>query len=112
MLNNDLEMSDLKTLLTEDETNGLEYENLSSDGTNNCLLFKASKNRIEKFLLNLKEFLENEKFCDVILKTESSSQPNTYHSIKAHKIILAAASPYFKAMFAGGKQNLEQKMFY
>lgn len=40
-------------------------------------------------------FRENDELCDVTLLVEGQK-------IRAHKIILAAASPYFKAMFTGG----------
>jgi hypothetical protein len=113
-MSRNLNLAELKTLLSEDEINGLEYDNLSTDGTFSCLQFRSSRTRLEDFLANLKGFLEDEKFCDVILKTElPSTSPASAHSlsnsinrnfkiIKAHKIILASASPYFKAMFAGG----------
>ena len=39
-------------------------------------------------------FRENDELCDVTLVVDN-------HKIQAHKIILAAASPYFKAMFTG-----------
>ena len=39
-------------------------------------------------------FRENDELCDVTLLVEGQK-------IRAHKIILAAASPYFKAMFTG-----------
>ncbi|CAF0836199.1 unnamed protein product [Brachionus calyciflorus] len=106
-----IDLDELNNLLSEDEINGLDYENLSTDGSYSCLQFRSTRSRLDKFLLNLKEFLDDEKFCDVILKTESTSfnnslnvetTPRNFHIIKAHKIILASASPYFKAMFAGG----------
>lgn len=37
---------------------------------------------------------ENEKLCDIILKVGDDS-------VKAHRVVLAAASPYFHAMFTG-----------
>lgn len=100
----DIDLNGLKNVLAE-EMNGLEYEQLNNDGTNTCLMFKATKYRLE-FLNNLKEFQENEKFCDVVLKTQSTSGSSAISVIKAHKLVLASASPYFKAMFAGGfKEN-------
>ena len=49
-------------------------------------------------------FRENDELCDVTLLVEGQK-------IRAHKIILAAASPYFKAMFTGRKKMLcVQKM--
>lgn len=39
-------------------------------------------------------FRENDELCDITLLVNDKT-------IKAHKIILSAASPYFKAMFTG-----------
>lgn len=109
-----IDLNDLSTLLSEDEINGLEYENLSPDGSFASLQFRSSRPKLDTFFSNLKEFLDLEKFCDVILKTETtpsnfSSSYNTlnplsrnFKTIKAHKIILSSASSYFKALFAGG----------
>jgi hypothetical protein len=44
-------------------------------------------------------FMENDELCDVNLLVEGQK-------IRAHKIILAAASPYFKAMFTGRNKNM------
>ena len=83
---------ELKNALDE-ENNGLEYEKFD-DG---MLLFKATKYQSEIFK-NFREFQETEKFCDIVLKT--NERTNKY--IKAHKLVLASASPYFRAMFTGG----------
>lgn len=85
-------LKELKTVLNE-ENNGLEYEKFG-DG---MLLFKGTKYQIEIFK-NFREFQETEKFCDIVLKT--NERTNKY--IKAHKLVLASASPYFRAMFTGG----------
>lgn len=47
---------------------------------------------------SINAFRVNDELCDVTLLVDG-------HKIRAHKIILAAASPYFKAMFTG-KNNL------
>lgn len=48
-----------------------------------------------KDLVNGLKFLrQDEDLCDVVLKVGNIS-------ISAHKVVLAASSPYFKAMFAG-----------
>ncbi len=48
----------------------------------------------EEILASLAELREEEMFCDVKLNAEQRSIP-------AHKNVLAAASPYFRAMFSG-----------
>ncbi len=48
----------------------------------------------EEILSKLAEQREEEMFCDVKLEAEQQSIP-------AHKNVLAAASPYFTAMFSG-----------
>ena len=45
-------------------------------------------------VIALKSLRGDEDLCDVVLKVGSTS-------ISAHRVILAASSPYFKAMFTG-----------
>ena len=48
-----------------------------------------------KGLVTALRFLRrDEDLCDIVLRVGSTS-------ISAHKVVLAACSPYFKAMFAG-----------
>ena len=48
-----------------------------------------------KGLVTALRFLRrDEDLCDIVLRVGSTS-------ISAHKVVLAASSPYFKAMFAG-----------
>ena len=88
-------LKELKNVLNE-ENDGLEYESFGSDG---MLMFKGTKYQNDIFK-NFREFQETEKFCDIVLKT--NERANKY--IKAHKLVLASASPYFRAMFTGGNQ--------
>lgn len=90
----DLNLRDFKDAL-EDENNDLDFINLTDDKT--IIAFKST-NYHTSFLNNLKEFQENEKLCDIVLRTQSD--PGKH--IRAHKIVLACTSPYFRAMFAGG----------
>ncbi|VDL83355.1 unnamed protein product [Nippostrongylus brasiliensis] len=52
-----------------------------------------------EILSKLASFREFGTFCDVILEADSSSkaksEPTSPTSIRAHKLVLAAASPYF-----------------
>lgn len=93
----ELSVDELKNVLNEENYN-LEYRRLDS---NRNIYFKSTKYS-SNFLLNLKEFKDAEKFCDIVLLT--SMEPYKY--IKAHKVVLASSSPYFKALLAGGfKEN-------
>ncbi|WKX94092.1 hypothetical protein Q1695_011389 [Nippostrongylus brasiliensis] len=53
-----------------------------------------------EILSKLASFREFDEFCDVTLEADSSSkaesEPNPSTSIRAHKFVLAAASPYFR----------------
>lgn len=55
----------------------------------------------DEFLKSLLEMYKQEVLCDVELIVGS-------HHIKAHKVILAASSPYFRAMFAGNMRESSQ----
>jgi len=50
-------------------------------------------------LCRLNELRHNSLMCDVTIKIEHSGVKKKF---SAHKLVLAASSPYFKAMFAGG----------
>jgi hypothetical protein len=94
-----MDMSELKALISEMNC-GMDYVNLSGDGSHTHLKFKSTRYKNE-LLTSLKEFQDEEKFCDVYLRTKDGG------AIKAHKLVLASASPYFRAMFAGGfKENI------
>lgn len=69
----------------------------SSDSDSNCAgpHYYFSDVAHSKDLVNALKFLrQDEDLCDVVLRVGSTS-------ISAHKVVLAASSPYFKAMFAG-----------
>ncbi|WKX94001.1 hypothetical protein Q1695_011343 [Nippostrongylus brasiliensis] len=57
-----------------------------------------------EILAKLASFREFDKFCDVILEGDSSSkdksEPTSSTSVRAHKLVLAAASPYFRKTFS------------
>ena len=48
-----------------------------------------------KILVNMDEFRKDNLFCDVVVRCEDGA------SFHCHRLVLAAASPYFKAMFCG-----------
>lgn len=102
--NHDMDMVDLKSLIKEMH-HGLDFENLSTKGATTHLKFKSTKYKSD-FFYNLKELHESNKFCDVLLKINDTGGGEVRH-IRAHKLVLASASPYFRAMFAGGfRENI------
>lgn len=70
-----VDFSELKNLVNE-MNQGLEYENLSIDGSQNYMRFRSNKYTVE-FFQHLNELRENEKFCDVVLRLTSSSDAET-----------------------------------
>ena len=69
----------------------------SSDSDSSCSSAQYDFTDVahSKDLVNALRFLrQDEDLCDVVLRVGSTS-------ISAHKVVLAASSPYFKAMFAG-----------
>lgn len=57
-------------------------------------------------LLFLHEMQQQNQLCDVLLET------NNNHHIPAHRVILAAASPYFRAMFVNKLLESTQRSVY
>ncbi|WKX94098.1 hypothetical protein Q1695_011391 [Nippostrongylus brasiliensis] len=59
-----------------------------------------------EILSKLASFKEFDKFCDVILEGDSGlkakSEPTSSTSVRAHKLVLAAASPYFRDTLSSG----------
>ena len=92
-------LEDLKEALAN-ENYGLEYEKYDSNG---IIRFTAPKYR-QNFFQNLKYLQENEKFCDITLRP--NAEPSI--AIKAHKLVLASSSLYFKAMLAGNFRETTQ----
>lgn len=78
--------SQMEHALESEFSNGLQYEQIDS----NQYLFKSSNFRIEFFSI-LKESLDTGYFSDVVLRFRESDE-----SIRAHKIVLCSASPYFR----------------
>lgn len=75
----------------------------SSDNDSNCAgpQYYFTDVAHSKGLVNALRFLrQDEDLCDVVLRVGGTS-------ISAHKVVLAASSPYFKAMFAGKSKSLD-----
>lgn len=70
------------------------------DNTNTKFL---CSNYPPRLLSNLSTFREHSSFCDVEIVADS-------RSFKAHRVILAACSPYFRAMFDGGLCEQQQNL--
>ncbi|GBP74225.1 Actin-binding protein IPP [Eumeta japonica] len=60
-----------------------------------------SKTAVAKF----EEFRQNDKFCDVSLCSQNIV-------VKAHRVVLAAVSPYFEAMFTSGLRESNEKFVH
>lgn len=56
-----------------------------------------------RLLSNLRTFRQHSSFCDIEIVTDS-------RTFKAHRVILAACSPYFRAMFDGGLCEQQQNL--
>ena len=67
-------------------SNGLEYEQIANDQ----YIFRSLNFRIE-FFNYLKESLNSGDFCDVVLRLKGTNE-----SVRAHKVVLCSASPYFR----------------
>lgn len=56
-----------------------------------------------RLLSNLHTFRQRSSFCDIEIVADS-------RTFKAHRVILAACSPYFRAMFDGGLCEQQQSL--
>jgi hypothetical protein len=96
----EINFNDLKAIIMSDSpANGLEYEDLSIDGSNSRLLFKSASFMTD-FFKNMYELFVSGRFCDIVLRNENKI-------IKCHKIVLASASTYFKCLFTSGFRENE-----
>lgn len=57
----------------------------------------------------MSELRQNGLLCDVTIKLEYNGQK---YKFPAHKLVLAACSPYFKAMFTGRQRLYEATNAY
>ncbi len=69
---------------------------LRSHKLDNTYKFKST-NLPSSLLCHLAHFLESGKFSDIVLKSSRDSPDQ----LKVHKLILCAASPYFRGLFSG-----------
>ena len=67
----------------------------SADADSSCLEFSCP-NHASDLLLSLHSLLVDRLFCDVVFRLDDGVR------FPAHKTVLSAASPYFKAMFSHG----------
>eukprot|EP00297_Palpitomonas_bilix_P005055 CAMPEP_0113875200 /NCGR_PEP_ID=MMETSP0780_2-20120614/4800_1 /TAXON_ID=652834 /ORGANISM="Palpitomonas bilix" /LENGTH=645 /DNA_ID=CAMNT_0000861143 /DNA_START=98 /DNA_END=2035 /DNA_ORIENTATION=+ /assembly_acc=CAM_ASM_000599 len=66
------------------------------------LALTSEDDEVETAVRNRKHsFFKNEEFSDVVIDVDG-------HSIPAHRVILASASPYFRALFTSGMKEVEE----
>lgn len=67
----------------------------ADSGSNSNLQYHFTDIAHSKDLVNALKFLrQDEDLCDIVLRVGCTN-------ISAHKVVLSASSPYFKAMFTG-----------
>ena len=69
-----------------------EGRNKRAAGNNPSVESPHQDNHFQELVHNMEGFLREDRFCDVVLRVGD-------RSISAHKVVLAAFSPYFSAMF-------------
>lgn len=73
-------------------------------GSNSNLQYHFTDVAHSKDLVNALKFLrQDEDLCDIVLRVGGTN-------ISAHKVVLSASSPYFKAMFTGGLSESRQNI--
>ena len=63
----------------------------------------VNKKHSQSVLESMNRLRSNKKLCDVVIQVEE----NQFH---AHRIVLAASTPYFEAMFSGDLEESRQQM--
>ena len=82
----------------------MEEQNPFTSSESNCLCLSSSDSSASDTLSLLRDMQLNGKLCDVVLTTESGE------SISAHRVILAASSPFFKGLFATNLAEKDQQV--
>ncbi|KAI8509832.1 Kelch-like H-associated protein 1 [Branchiostoma belcheri] len=82
-----------------------EVECAPRNGGSTCRTF-TDGGHAEEALGVMNMLREHHQLCDVTLKVTYQDKKDTF---LAHKVVLAAASPYFKAMFTGGLKECEMQ---
>lgn len=80
-----VDLSELKSLVNE-MNQGLEFENLNTDGSQSHIRFRSTKYP-QEFFSNLHAFLEHEKFCDVTLRLSSVSNDVETGLVKPYSLL-------------------------
>lgn len=86
-----VDLSQLKSLVNE-MNQGLEFENLNTDGSQSHIRFRSTKYP-QEFFSNLHTFLEHEKFCDVTLRLSSVSNDVETGFVKPYFLTLKSFTP-------------------
>ncbi len=72
-----------------------DYDNEEDDDEHNIKMLKSTWNE-------MKSIWEDDELCDITLEVDGQF-------IKAHKVVLASHSPYFRAMFCGRFQDAQKE---
>ena len=74
--------------------NGSHFRDSDADSSSSPACMFTDVAHSKDFISAVKFLRQNEDFCDIVLQVGAAS-------ITAHKVVLAACSPYFRAMFTG-----------
>lgn len=95
------ELIDALNQSTTNETSEFIYERRNASESNH-IYFR--KKQFLRFFQQLNALREDDKFCDVTIKPIGASETEI---IKAHKLIICSASPYFKTFLCGSFRENE-----
>lgn len=73
---------------------------LSNDQNDLKFTFKE-KDFAGRFLKSLHEFQTDKSFCDIVIRVDNET-------VQAHRLVLAASIPFFRAMFNSHNSNMRE----
>ena len=83
---------------TDDETGESWHCDALSESDDQSNLKFREENFTGRFFKSLHEFRSNGSFCDISIRIDG-------RTVQAHRIVLAASIPYFKAMFNSNMEH-------
>ena len=87
-------------------TRSLEMDDV--DESNERTVYRAP-HRGDRLLDGMKNLRETDHLCDVVLRLDNDPKSTSERSIRAHRLVLASSSPYFRAMFAPNHRFAETR---